>query len=81
MDVDRYQVGSGSNPPTERVVMMSPREVSQAGIPGNRTWQNTHLVYTHGYGTVASLANSVTSDGSPSFLLQNIPAGQVSRSR
>jgi uncharacterized membrane protein (UPF0182 family) len=62
-------------------VMMSQREVSQAGIPGNRTWQNTHLVYTHGYGTVASLANSVTSDGSPSFLVQNVPEKQTKGSQ
>jgi uncharacterized membrane protein (UPF0182 family) len=73
VDVDRYQISDAGGSPTERVVMMSPREVSQAGIPSNATWQNTHLVYTHGYGAVASLANSVTSDGSPTFLSQDVP--------
>jgi uncharacterized protein len=73
VDVDRYQVSENGASPTERVVMVSPREVSQAGIPGNATWQNTHLVYTHGYGAVASLANSVTADGSPTFLSQDVP--------
>src|SRR5207245_213412 len=73
VDVDRYTVATAGGSPTERVVMLSPREVSQAGIPSNRTWQNTHLVYTHGYGAVASLANSITSGGSPSFLSQDVP--------
>jgi uncharacterized protein len=73
VDVDRYPVSADGGSPTERVVMVSPREVSQAGIPGNATWQNTHLVYTHGYGAVASLANSVTTDGSPTFLSQDVP--------
>jgi uncharacterized protein len=74
VDVDRYNVSdSTTGAPTERLVMLAAREVSQNGIPSNRTWQNTHLVYTHGYGTVASLGNSVTSDGSPAFLSQDVP--------
>ena len=82
VDVDRYQVISssdataqGTSAPAERLVMISPREVSQNQIPaGSQTWQNTHLVYTHGYAVVASLANSVTPGGSPSFLSENVPA-------
>jgi uncharacterized protein len=75
VDVDRYLVKSGGAY-DERVVMLSAREVSQDGIPSNQTWQNRHLVYTHGFGAVASLANAVTSDGSPDFLLQNVPVQQ-----
>jgi hypothetical protein len=75
VDVDRYLVQSNGKY-NQRVVMLSAREVSQIGIPGNQTWQNTHLVYTHGYGVVASVANAVTSDGAPQFLLQNIPVQQ-----
>jgi len=86
VDVDRYNVESSpgevtsTSPSTtpelaERLVMISPREVSQAEIPaGSQTWQNTHLVYTHGFAVVASLANSVTTGGSPSFLSENVPA-------
>jgi hypothetical protein len=74
VDVDRYNVAdSSTGTPTERLVMISPREVSQNGIPGNQSWQNTHLVYTHGFGDVASLGNSVTSAGSPAFLSQDVP--------
>ena len=82
VDVDRYNVATGSSDTAsgspeqaERLVMISPREVSQAEIPaGSQTWLNTHLVYTHGYAVVASLANSVTPGGSPSFLSENVPA-------
>jgi uncharacterized membrane protein (UPF0182 family) len=68
VDIDRYPI-SGD----ERQVMLSAREITQSGIPGGGTWQNRHLVYTHGYAAVASLVNSVTSTGSPNFLLSDIP--------
>ena len=69
VDVDRYLLDG-----QERVVMASAREVSQLGISsGGATWQNTHLVYTHGYGMVASQVNGATAQGSPLFILQDIP--------
>ncbi|HEX9311974.1 MAG TPA: UPF0182 family protein [Actinomycetota bacterium] len=69
VDVDRYKVGD-----TQRVVMISAREVSQLGIPGTGgTWQNLHLVYTHGFGAVASQVNTATDQGEPAFLVQDIP--------
>jgi uncharacterized protein len=69
VDVDRYSV-SGDR----RVVMLSPREVSQNQIPGaGATWQNKHLVYTHGYAAVASQVNTSTAQGAPAFILQDIP--------
>ncbi len=69
VDVDRYDVGGD-----QRVVMISAREVSQDGIPGSgNTWQNRHLVYTHGFGAVASQVNAATAQGEPAFLLQDIP--------
>jgi uncharacterized membrane protein (UPF0182 family) len=69
VDVDRYQVDD-----EQRVVMISAREVSQDGIPaGGRSWQNEHLVYTHGFGAVASQVNTSTSEGEPAFLVQDVP--------
>lgn len=69
VDVDRYLIDG-----QRRVVMLSPREVSQNGIPGGGgTWQNKYLVYTHGYGAVASPVNTVTSDGAPIFVLKDVP--------
>ena len=38
-----------------------------------QTWQNRHLVYTHGYGVVANPANRFTSQGQPELLVRNIP--------
>jgi uncharacterized membrane protein (UPF0182 family) len=69
VDVDRYQVNND-----QRVVMISAREISQDGIPqGGGTWQNRHLVYTHGFGAVASQVNTSTAQGEPAFLVQDIP--------
>jgi uncharacterized membrane protein (UPF0182 family) len=76
VDVDRYPLG---NPPEERMAMISAREVAQNSIPGNAgTWQNRHLVYTHGYGAVASQVNTSTPEGQPAFVLSDIPpTGQI----
>lgn len=68
VDVDRYSIDGQS-----RVVMLSAREVSQNGIPGGPGWQSAHLIYTHGYGAVASPVNTSDASGAPVFLLQDIP--------
>jgi uncharacterized protein len=69
VDVDRYVVDG-----QRRVLMLSTREVSQGGIPaGGQTWQNVHLVYTHGFGAVASQVNSASPEGQPVFTLRDIP--------
>jgi uncharacterized membrane protein (UPF0182 family) len=69
VDVDRYVVDG-----ERRVLMVSGREVSQAGISEQgRTWQNLHLVYTHGFGAVAAQVNSISADGAPLFTLEDIP--------
>ena len=69
VDVDRYVIGG-----QRRLVMLSAREISQDQIPGGGgTWQNKHLVYTHGFGAVASVVNTATPEGAPQFTLQDIP--------
>jgi uncharacterized membrane protein (UPF0182 family) len=69
VDVDRYLVNG-----SQRVLMVSGREISQNGIPtGGRTWQNEHLVYTHGYGAVAAQVNTATTEGAPLLTLRDIP--------
>jgi uncharacterized protein len=69
VDVDRYVIEG-----QRRVLMISTREVSQAGIPeGGQTWQNVHLQYTHGFGAVASQVNAATTEGQPVFTLRDIP--------
>ena len=67
--VDRYDVNG-----VYRETMLAPREINVAGLPAqNRTWVNQHLTYTHGFGVVVSAVNQVTSDGSPDFLVQDVP--------
>jgi uncharacterized membrane protein (UPF0182 family) len=70
VDVDRYDMSDGDR----RVLMVSGREVTQDGITGTgKTWQNQHLVYTHGFGAVAAQVNSITVDGAPVLTLEDIP--------
>ena len=74
LDIDRYPV-SGSSIPQDMAVAV--RELP--GPPsGQSNWITQHLVYTHGYGFVAASADSVASDGGPSFTESNIPQqGQI----
>jgi len=75
VDVDRYEIDG------ERVLtMIAPREINQDNIQGGgQTWQNRHLVYTHGYGVAVSRADQLTTSGTPRFLLRDIPpAGELS---
>ena len=52
--------------------MLSAREISQGELP-SQSWVNQHLVYTHGYGIIASPTNVAAQDGNPDFLLSGIP--------
>ncbi|MFM7616575.1 MAG: UPF0182 family protein [Actinomycetes bacterium] len=67
VDVDRYPIGGR---PTQ--VMVSARELNRADLP-SQSWVNRQLVYTHGFGAVASAANKATADGTPQYLLKDIP--------
>jgi hypothetical protein len=67
VDIDRYQLDGET-----RQIVLSARELNLDRLP-SQTWQNRHLVYTHGYGVVASPSNGVTRDGSPDFVVKDIP--------
>ncbi len=72
-DVDRYTVGG-----VYRETMLSPRELNIDGLPAQaQTWVNQHITYTHGFGVAMSAVNQVTSDGSPDFLVQDVPPQSV----
>lgn len=69
VSVDRYRIGG-------RYVqtMLSPRELNLAGLPAQgQTWVNEHITYTHGYGVALSAVNQVARDGSPDFLVKDVP--------
>lgn len=67
VDVDRYVIDG-----TVVQTLVSAREINLGELQSG-TWVNRHLVFTHGYGSVVSPANSVTPEGEPEFLVQDIP--------
>ena len=67
VDVDRYPIGGKTTQ-----VMVSARELNRADLP-SQSWVNRQLVYTHGFGAVGSAANKATADGTPQYLLKDIP--------
>jgi uncharacterized membrane protein (UPF0182 family) len=73
--MDRYRLPGDGPLPQDTVVAVR----GMGGPPpGQGNWINSHLVYTHGFGVVAATANSVQSDGNPSFVESQIPpTGQL----
>jgi uncharacterized membrane protein (UPF0182 family) len=69
VDVSRYVLDG-----TPRVLMVSGREVTQ---DQTTTWQNEHLVYTHGFGAVAAKVNAANSEGAPILELADIPVRNI----
>ena len=67
LDVDRYTING-----VKRDSVVSVRELSIEGNPA-RNWINDHLVYTHGFGFVSALGNTIDSDGKPTFSVGDIP--------
>jgi uncharacterized protein len=67
VDIDRYKIGDKT-----RQVVIAAREIDLAKVP-SQTWQNRHLVYTHGYGIVASPSNGIAQYGNPEFIVKDIP--------
>lgn len=67
IDIDRYNINGKYSQ-----VFIAAREVDTKTIDP-ATWQNMHLIYTHGYGIAMSKVNSVTSEGQPDFVVKDIP--------
>ena len=67
LDVDRYTIDG-----KKRDSVVAVRELSIEGNPA-RNWINDHLVYTHGFGFVAALGNTIDPDGKPTFSVGDIP--------
>jgi len=69
VDIDRYVVDG-----QYRQLMLSAREIDQEELPSQaKTWINQRLMYTHGYGVVASPVNEVAQEGFPRFFIKDIP--------
>ncbi|MBK5240361.1 UPF0182 family protein [Clostridium sp.] len=67
IDVDRYKINDKYSQ-----VFISAREIDSTLLSPD-TWQNTHMIYTHGYGVVMSKVNAVTSEGQPDFVIKDMP--------
>lgn len=67
VDIDRYNINGKYNQ-----VFLAAREIDTEALNPN-TWQNRHLIYTHGFGAVMNKVNSVTSEGQPDFVIKDIP--------
>ncbi len=67
VDVDRYLIDG-----KVRQVLIAARGLNSADLP-SQSFVNRHIVYTHGYGAVASPSNSAEAGGDPNFLLRDIP--------
>jgi uncharacterized protein len=69
LSIDRYVIGTNLLP---QDTIVGVRDM-QGPPSGQDNWINTHLIYTHGYGFVASAVATAASDGSPNFVEENIP--------
>src|SRR5204863_7194988 len=67
VEIDRYQIG-GKKPP----VFQSARELSSNSLPA-QGWLSRHLIFTHGFGAVATAVGAVDSAGKPLFAVSDIP--------
>lgn len=69
VDVDRYFINGNYTQ-----LMVSARELSPDLLPTTaQTWVNRHLIYTHGYGVIASPVNAVSEEGRPELFVYDIP--------
>ncbi|WP_460775220.1 UPF0182 family membrane protein [Microbacterium sp. GXF7504] len=69
LDVDRYEI-DGQTQDT----VVSVRDLDTTALGADASWQNSTLVYTHGYGLVVAKGNERTADGDPVFIESGIPA-------
>lgn len=67
IDVDRYKINNKYSQ-----VFLAAREIDSKSLSPS-TWQNTHMIYTHGFGVVMSKVNAVTSEGQPDFVIKDMP--------
>lgn len=66
-DLDRYTLDGQPRP-----LQVAVRELEPASLSA-RSWVNTRLQFTHGYGLVATAANAVAPDGRPVLVERDIP--------
>lgn len=69
IDVVRYAING-----MPKQMMSAARELEQDRLTDQaKTWQNLHLVYTHGFGACANAVNAIAPGGMPDYILKDIP--------
>ena len=72
--VDRYNLAANQGL-GRQLAIITARELDQASLPpAARTWLNTHLVFTHGYGFTVSPVNTSSPDGLPDYFISDLGA-------
>jgi uncharacterized membrane protein (UPF0182 family) len=67
VDIDRYLIDG-----KVQQVLIAARGLNSDDLP-SQSFVNRHIVYTHGYGAVASPSDSAQSGGDPNFYLRDVP--------
>lgn len=67
IDNDRYQIDG-----EYRQIMLSPRELNTENLP-HRTFINTRLTFTHGFGIALGPVNEATKEGLPVLFIKDLP--------
>lgn len=65
--LDRYEIDGAAQP-----AVLSVRNLSRPDLPG-QSWEQQHLVYTAGEGVALAAADRVAGDGSPDYLIEDLP--------
>lgn len=87
VDTDRYVFTDAAScapaaPPCVRQVMIAGRDFDPAGYasanPGQVSWVNLHITYTHGVGLVMVPVNEVGQGGQPNLLVKDLPPTSAS---
>lgn len=66
VDVDRYRLNGKL---TQTYLGIRELDDDQT----SKTWLNSHIKYTHGYGFVMSRVDTITASGQPDMIVKNIP--------
>ena len=71
--VDRYPLDPDAATKGSQQVIIAAREFDAKALSKkSRSWLNTHMVYTHGYGFTVSPVNTASDDGLPLYFIKDI---------
>jgi len=72
LETDRYRMKGSDGKVEETQVLSASRDLNLSQAQ-QQSWEGQHILYTHGYGMAMAPSAAVTGDGSPAFVVQNVP--------